>query len=64
MIITELFKTREDGVKLYKTYSSDALKIKQNETGNIYDEAIDVEDSTYTYTETEEPIEENTEVEE
>ena len=57
MIVKEFYKTRQDGVKLYRTYSDEGYKIKQNETGIIYDEAIDVEDSNYTYTETEEKIE-------
>lgn len=57
MIITEFFETREDGVKLYKTYSDENYKIKQIETGAIYDEAIDIENSNYTYIETDEKIE-------
>lgn len=58
MIVKELYKTRSDGVKLYRTYSNENFKIKQVETGNIYDEAIDVEGANYTYVETEEKIEE------
>ncbi len=58
MIKKELFKTRADGVKLYRTYSDENYRIKQVETGNIYDEAIDVEDANYTYEETAEKIEE------
>lgn len=58
MIKKELFKTRTDGVKLYRTYSDEDYRIKQVETGNIYDEAIDVENVDYTYIETEEKIEE------
>jgi hypothetical protein len=56
MIIREFFKTREDGVKLYRTYSDQGFRIKQNETNRIYDEAIDVENATYTYSETDELI--------
>lgn len=44
--------------KLYRTYSDENYKIKQIETDIIYDEAIDVENSPYTYEETEIPIEE------
>lgn len=57
MIVNEYFKTRADGVKLYRTYSDSGLKIVQNETGATYDEAIDVEDAPYTYSESDEPIE-------
>ena len=56
MIIKEFYKTRFDGVNLYRTYSDSNLLILQNETGNTYSEAIDVEDAPYTYTETDEPI--------
>lgn len=58
MIKREYYKTRKkDGVKLYRTYSDENYKIKQIETGFIFDEAIDVESSTYTYEETDELIE-------
>lgn len=42
---------------LIRTYSDANMKIRQNETGAIYDEAIDVTPIRYTYTETDEPIE-------
>lgn len=58
MLIKEFYKTRQDGVNLYRTYSDENFKIRQMPTGNIYDEAIDVEDSNYTYEETNIPIEE------
>lgn len=61
MIKRELFKERKDGVKLYRTYSDENYRIKQIETGNIYDEAIDVEDANFTYVETNEKIEESEE---
>ena len=57
MIVKEYYTTRADGVKLYRTYSDSGLKIVQNETGVIYDEAIDVENAPYTYSESDEPIE-------
>lgn len=57
MIKKELFRTREDGVKLYRTYSDQNFKIRQIETGNIYEEAIDIENAPYTYEETDELIE-------
>ena len=58
MIKRELYKTRTDGVNLYKTYSDEGYRIKQIETSNVYDEAIDIEDAPYTYEETDIPIEE------
>jgi hypothetical protein len=58
MIVREYYKTREDGVKLYRTYSDEQFKILQEQTGYIYDEAIDIEDSLFTYSETTEKIEE------
>lgn len=58
MIVREFYKIREDRVNLYRTYSDENYKIRQIETGAIYDEAIDVENATYTYEETEEKIEE------
>ena len=61
MIIKEFFKQRKDGVNLYRTYSNQNLKIKQIETGNIYDEAIDVEDTSFNYEETDILIEEEKE---
>ena len=63
MIVREFYKEREDRVKLYRTYSDENYKIRQNETGIIYDDAIDVEESQYTYTETDIPTENNEETE-
>lgn len=59
MIVKEFYRIREDGVRLYRTYSDENYKIMQIETGIIYDEAIDVENAEYTYEETEEKIEIN-----
>ena len=59
MIIKEFYKTRKDGVNLYRTYSDSKLMIKQVETGNIYTEAIDVENAAYIYEETDVPIDED-----
>lgn len=59
MIVKEFYKTRQDGVNLYRTYSDEGYYIKQIETDAIYDEAIDVENAPYTYIETEEKIENN-----
>lgn len=56
MIIKEFYRTRKDGVNLYRTYSDKKVYILQNETGFEYDEAIDVESAPYTYSETDKPI--------
>lgn len=53
MIKRDFYATRSDGVKLYRSYSDIGKMIKQNETGMAYDEAIDVENAPYTYSETE-----------
>ena len=58
MLIKEFYIKRKDGVNLYRTYSDENFKIRQIETDVLYDEAIDVEDSNYTYEETNIPIEE------
>ena len=52
MIIKEFYKKRSDGINLYRTYSDSKLMIRQVETGNVYTEAIDVENAAYTYEET------------
>ena len=57
MIIKEFYKKRSDGVNLYRTYSDSKLMIRQVETGNVYAEAIDVENAAYTYEETDMSIE-------
>ena len=57
MIIKEFYKTRNDGVNLYRNYSNGNFRILQEQTGEIYDEAIDVEDAPYTYIETDVKIE-------
>ena len=56
MVIKEFFMTRADGVILYRNYSDEGKRIIQNETDIVYDEAIDVENAPYTYTESEEFI--------
>lgn len=51
MIVTEFYKTREDGVRLVRTYSDAGMLIERD--GVVYEEAIDPEDSGRVYTETE-----------
>lgn len=60
------YMTRSDGVKLFRfavpntktgdKWDSSKFKIRQDQTGTLYDEAIDVENAPYTYTETDKPI--------
>lgn len=61
MIKTEKMGKNGLGIELIRTYSDEGFKIKQIETGNIYDEAIDVVDENgnikFTYEETDELIE-------
>lgn len=57
MIVREYYDTRFDGVRLYRTYSDKKHYIKQQPTGIIYSEAIDVENAPYTYEETDDIIE-------
>lgn len=61
MLVKEFYRTREDGVNLYRTYSDKNFRIRQIQTDVLYDEAIDVEDSIYTYEETDIPIEDGLE---
>ena len=58
MIVREFYRTRNDGVSLFRTYSDIGNYIVQNETNTKYTEAIDVENAPYTYSETDEKIEE------
>lgn len=66
------YATRSDGVKLFRfavpntkhindkgeeVWDSPQFKIRQDQTGIPYDEAIDVENAPYTYTETDIPAE-------
>jgi hypothetical protein len=63
MVIKEFYRTREDGVNLYRTYSDAGFTLIRND-GVEYGEAIDVETSLYTYTESENRVEIDEEVEE
>ena len=61
------YMTRSDGVELFRfavpntktddEWDSPKFKIRQDQTGTPYDEAIDVEGAPYTYTETDIPAE-------
>ena len=61
MLKKEFYMTRNDGVKLYRSYSTEGLKIRKVGTDEICDDAIDVEGASYTYKETDEPIEKGVE---
>lgn len=56
MIKREFYTQRHDGVNLYATYDDAGYKIMQDQTGAIYDFAVDVEDAQYTYNATDEPV--------
>ena len=55
MIITEFYRTREDGVVLNRSYSDLGMMIERD--GVRYSEAIDPAELNRTYIETDEPIE-------
>lgn len=61
MIVQERFQLEEDGWVFVKTYSDSGMKILQDETDTLYDEAIDPEFTNRTYTETDIPIEDEEE---
>jgi hypothetical protein len=56
MIIKEFYRTRGDGVDLYKTYSDSGVLIVKEGTAEEYGVAIDVEGSRNVYTETDKPL--------
>lgn len=58
MIVRSFYMERTDGVKLYVSYSDSGMKIRQDQTGIVYDAAVDVETASYTYAETDEPVDE------
>lgn len=53
-IITEYYKTREDGVILNRTYSDSGMMIERD--GVLYEEAIDPAELGRVYTESEQPV--------
>ena len=59
MIVTEYYRTREDGVVLNRTYSDKGMMIERE--GVRYSEAIDPAELNRQYTETDEHIEPVTE---
>ena len=59
MIVKEFYRTREDGVNLVRSYSTNGYYIRKVGTVEVYTEAIDVESAPYEYVETSEKIETN-----
>lgn len=57
MLVKEYYKTRTDGVDLFRTYSDKGAQIHKIGTDEIYDEAVDIEGTSYVYEETENLIE-------
>lgn len=55
MIQKEFYKIRKDGVNLIRIYSDNNMKIERE--GETYIDAIEEENSTRQYTETDKPIE-------
>jgi len=55
MLITETITIA--GTDYKHNYSDAGYKIRQDQTGILYDDVIDVLDVEYTYTETDEPVE-------
>lgn len=51
----------EAGTDYLYTYSDAGMLIEQNETGQVYQDAMDLVPCAYTYTETEIPIEQEDE---
>ena len=56
MIVREFYATRRDGADLYHTYSDAGHVIRQEQTGEEYEDAIDVINAPYTYTETDKRV--------
>ena len=56
-IIKEFYDKTKSGVSLYKTYSDNGYVIQKVGTDEIYEEAIDLETSTFEYIETDIKIE-------
>lgn len=51
-----MIRTEQIGDRVH-TYSNAGMKIMQDQSGIVYDDAMDVPEMGYTYTETDTPIE-------
>ncbi|MBO5702151.1 MAG: hypothetical protein J6S71_06900 [Clostridia bacterium] len=56
MIIKEFYRTRSDGVELYRSYSDKGVYIHKVGTDELYTEAVDVAGAPYEYEETDMPV--------
>ena len=56
MIVKEFYREKQDGIKLYKTYSDENKYIIKVGTDEEYIEAVDLEDAPYSYVETDKYI--------
>lgn len=56
MIITKFYKKREDGIDLYRTFSNQGYCVRCDQDGTVYDEVVNVQNSGYTFTETDIPV--------
>ena len=56
MVIKEFFRTREDGINLFISYSDQDFYIIKDGTSEKYENAVDIEGALYTYSETDEKI--------
>ena len=59
MVVKEFYRTRDDGIRLVRSYSDAGKKIQKVGTEEIYDEAVDLEDEPYMYMETEEDVDDD-----
>lgn len=57
MIVKEFYRTREDSVDLFRTYSDKGLQIQKVGTDEVYEEAIDIAGACFIYEETDKLIE-------
>ena len=57
MIQKEFYRKRDDGVNLFRTYSTENKYIRKVGTNEEYSEAIDIEGAPYEYEETDKEIE-------
>ena len=61
MIKTEFYRTREDGVDLYKIYSDKGVMIHCIEDGGMYEKTVNVLNHGFTFEETDQLIPEEIE---
>ena len=61
MLKNEYYMTREDGVELFRSFSDTGMMIRKDGTQELYSEAIDVSGTANTFTETDIPVEDESE---